>query len=189
MVDCPANPGSGPSLEELLLKHSGPIRRIIERRSGHLILKQTTVEDLYQETVAAAIASSDTFCYSTDAQFMSWIATIVRRAISRQLRGPQRALGSERIRGAGSSGPGVPESRLYLARRTPSSSAAGHEGEDRLQRAIRDLPRDYRMAVTLYKLEERSLAEVAAQMGRTKGATCRLLARAMDVLRETLGEL
>lgn len=188
MADTTANSGQRPTVEQLLLKHAVAIRRIIERRSGPLILKQTTVDDLYQESAAAAMASSDTYRYANDAQFVSWISTIARRAIARQLRNPRRGLDAERIRGAASSGSGVPESCIGLEQRTPSSSAAGHEGENRLRCAIRSLPSDYRMVITLYKLEERSLADVAACMGRTKGATCRLLARATDVLREKLGE-
>ena len=42
--------------------------------------------------------------------------------------------------------------------------------------------------ITLYKLDELPLTDVAERLGKTKGATCRLVARAMNQLRTTLGE-
>jgi DNA-directed RNA polymerase specialized sigma subunit len=40
--------------------------------------------------------------------------------------------------------------------------------------------------ITLYKLEGRTLNDVAEHMMRSKGATCRLIARAMEKLRSLL---
>ena len=64
--------------------------------------------------------------------------------------------------------------------------AAGREREIALHDAIGKLPEHYRRVLTLYKLEERPLTEVAARMERSKGATCRLIARAIGQLRDTL---
>jgi DNA-directed RNA polymerase specialized sigma24 family protein len=50
------------------------------------------------------------------------------------------------------------------------------------------LPAHYRKVIMLYRIEQRPLAEVAAEMGRTKGATCRLIARAMEMLRKGMLE-
>jgi RNA polymerase sigma factor (sigma-70 family) len=60
------------------------------------------------------------------------------------------------------------------------------EAAKRLQVAINSLPEDYRRVIILYKIEERSLPEVAAEMGRSKVATCRLVARALSKLRKKL---
>ncbi len=91
-----------------------------------------------------------------------------------------------RIKGAESTGVGINESHLGCGGRTPMSSAASRERKAALRVAIDRLPEDHRRVVTLYRLEERSLSEVAELMGRTKGATCRLLARAVTKLRKLM---
>jgi RNA polymerase sigma factor (sigma-70 family) len=91
-----------------------------------------------------------------------------------------------RIKRAQSTGVGVRESELTPGGRTPSSLAAAQELETALRAAIRRLPPDYHRVITLYKIKERPLGEVAALMHRTKGATCRLIARAVEQLRMTM---
>ena len=48
------------------------------------------------------------------------------------------------------------------------------------------LPPHYREILQLRYLEERPLGEIARQLGRTKGATAMLMARAIEKLRELL---
>lgn len=176
------------TVEQLLSQHKEQIRRFIGRRSGSAVLQRTTIDDLYQETAIAALASAETFEYAGDASFISWVSTIARRVISHSLRGPQGRLSPLRIRGVFSSGIGVSEANLYAPNRTPSSAVAGGERSDSLVKAIGELPAHYRTVLRLYGIDELPLAEVAARMNLTKGATCRLIARAMAMLRERLGE-
>jgi RNA polymerase sigma factor (sigma-70 family) len=63
---------------------------------------------------------------------------------------------------------------------------AGGERSDSLLEAIGKLPAHYRMVLLLHRIEERPLAEVAARMKLTTGATAQLIARAMAMLREKL---
>lgn len=173
-------------LEKLINTHESHIRRFLQRRSGPRVLKRATLDDLYQETVAAALASARSFVFRDDRSFLAWISTIARRVIARSVGDPAREARTVRIRRAESSGVGTPEAELLFRGRTPSSLAAAHERHDDLGEAIGKLPEHYRRVLTLYKLEERALAEVAQDMGRTKGATCRLIARAINELREIL---
>ena len=76
-------------IEHLLQKHERSIRRVITRRSGLEVLKRATVDDLYQETVTAAIAGAESFVFRDDGSFMAWITTITRRAITRCLAVPE----------------------------------------------------------------------------------------------------
>ena len=173
-------------IEGLISKHERQVRRFIVRRSGAQVLKRATLEDLYQETVAAAIASAGTFVFHDDRGFLAWISTIARRVIARSVGDLRHEVRTTRIKGAESTGVGITESDLGHAGRTPLSSAARRERRVALRGAIDRLPDQHRRVVMLYKLEERSLSEVAALMGRTKGATCRLLARAVAKLRTLL---
>ena len=184
----PNNPPEDQTVEQLLSEHKEQIRRFIGRRSGPAVLQRTTIDDLYQETAIAALASADTFEYSGDASFITWVFTIARRVISHSLRDPQGRLSALRIRGVYSSGVGVSETHLYSSSRTPSSAVASGEWSDSLLKAIGELPAHYRTVLQLHRIEERPLAEVAARMKLTKGATCRLIARAMAMLRDRLRE-
>lgn len=176
----------GMDLERLLVKHERPIRRYIERRSGPAVLRRTTVDDIFQQVVASALTSAASFEFRGDGAFIQWMNTIVRRAIARCATTDSQGPGVVRIRGPKSSGVGIPEAQLHGPGRTPSSIASGSERKAALARAISQLPEDYRRVLSLYKLEERPLCEVAARMGRTKGAVCRLVARGMHALRNML---
>lgn len=169
----------------LLTKHSGRIYRFLAERSGAKVLQATTLDDLFQETVVSATRSAHTFTFVNDDQFIGWIKTIARRAIARSIVIKGKPL--VRLRNHGSSGPGVGESGLTPTGRTPSSLVSSVEQRNRLKDALDRLPEDYRKILTIYKLEERPLDEVAREMKRSKGATCQLLARATTKLREVLG--
>jgi RNA polymerase sigma factor (sigma-70 family) len=147
-----------------------------------------TVDDLFQETVARAVESADGFVFIDDNRFVAWITTIARRVIARSSPSPAFELRTVRLRHLGSSGPGIPQASLRSPARTPSSLASREEGVSALREAMDQLPEHYRKVLTLYKLEERPLADVAREMSRTKGATCRLIARATQELRRSLSE-
>jgi RNA polymerase sigma factor (sigma-70 family) len=175
-------------VQTLVSKYEPRIRRFIHDRSGPGILKRASIDDLFQETAAAAVSSADRFSYVDDARFIGWISTIARRVIARSSSGSARCFPTVRLRGAESSGPGVRETDLHGRGRTPSSLAASEERAVGLRAAMASLSADHRLVLTLYKLEERPLEEVARRMGRTKGATCRLIARAIGQLRHALVE-
>jgi len=173
-------------LRELVAKHEPRIRRFIINRSGPAVLKRTTTDDLYQQTIEVALSSASTFKYQDDARFVSWVYTIARRTIANMMRDRRRGPSGVSIRRAGSSGVGVSEEYLPFSGRTPSSMVAVGERKKVLSDAIKILPEDYRRALTLYKLQELPLGTVAEKMQRTKGATCQLIARAMNLLRHKL---
>ena len=69
----------------------------------------------------------------------------------------------------------------------PSPSATGGEG-DALRDALARLPLRQRIAVVLYYLDDRSVADVAAIMGVSEGTVKRHLFRARELLRSALKE-
>ena len=183
MVNNPDRASSASVLPALLKRHEPTIRRIIQRRSGTRILKRTTIDDLLHETYVSALASAAAFVFVDDNRFLGWISVIARRVIGRQSEASSRALPVTRLRSPKSSGGGVDIEGIGEQRRSPPSSADVHDQELALVRAIEELPEHYQRVLRLYDLEERSLDEVASAMKRTKGATCRLLARARNKLR------
>lgn len=69
---------------------------------------------------------------------------------------------------------------------SPSQQAARAEELNRLAQALAALPDDQRLAVELHHLRGLPLADVAAQLSRTKEATASLLYRALKKLRARL---
>jgi RNA polymerase sigma-70 factor (ECF subfamily) len=78
----------------------------------------------------------------------------------------------------------------WLAAEQSSPSGRAERSEDflRLAAALAALPEDQRRAVELHHLQGRPLAEVAAELGRSKGAVAQLLFRGLKKLRGLLGD-
>lgn len=185
MVRSSENNGNKDRIIQLIEKHKQIIRQFIIRRSGPAVLKKVSIDDIFQDSITAALSSAHTFSFVDDRQFLGWIYTIIRRIISRTL-GRVTEPNILRIKHHASTGIGITEDNLQSIIRTPSSVVAGHEREHKLAIALDALPEHYGKVIKLYKLENHTLDEVSCIMGRTKGATARLIGRALDALRKKL---
>jgi RNA polymerase sigma factor (sigma-70 family) len=165
-----------------ITQHETTIRRFLGKRSGPRVLQRTTLDDLFQETVTVAMRRATCCEAEDDSGFLLWIHSIARHVVLGSLSDQRFRPSHLRIKGAHSTGIGVREGDLSTGRRTPSSVAAGHENRDAVQQALAELPPQYQRVISLYRLEGLSLQEVSERMGRSKGATCRLFARAMERL-------
>ena len=170
-------------VERLVAKYEGHIRRFIRVRSGSAVLERTTVDDIYQETVAAALTSADNFVFIDDAQFLGWIRTVARRVIAHSVRGASGKPVITRLRRERSTGAGTYEGQLPTRGKTPSSIVAAGERKIALTEALQQLRKKYRDVITLYQLESRPLSDVAQRMRLSERATSRLFARAVGTLR------
>jgi RNA polymerase sigma factor (sigma-70 family) len=173
-------------LQVLITRHEPWIRQFIARRSGPEVLRWTTVDDLYQETIATALDSSQLLVFGDDRRFQAWIGVIAARVVGRSLRDRERRAMTIRLKRGESSSVGFPETRVFANIPTPSSVAACSERSRAVRQAIESLPERYGKVLALYKLEEKPLDDVAAVMGSTRGATARLIARALRLLRRRL---
>jgi RNA polymerase sigma-70 factor (ECF subfamily) len=80
------------------------------------------------------------------------------------------------------------ERLLAADQSSPSQRAEANERLLRLAAALEALPDDQRRAVEGHYLQDRPLAELADELGRSKGAVAQLLFRALRALRERLDE-
>jgi len=76
---------------------------------------------------------------------------------------------------------------LGTASVTPSRQAARTEASEIVEKTLAQLPADYRDAVRMYDLENRSAADTAAAMHRSVGAFHMLRSRAHVRLKSLLG--
>jgi RNA polymerase sigma-70 factor (ECF subfamily) len=128
----------------------------------------------------------------TKAQQTAWL----RRALANNLTDEVRKLGAamrnparERsLEAALEESSSRLEAWLAAADPSPSERASHNEQLLQLTEALTRLPEDQRRAVELHHFHGLSPAEIAAQMGRSKGAVAKLLYRGIDKLHELLAD-
>jgi RNA polymerase sigma-70 factor (ECF subfamily) len=166
------------------------LREFIDRRLPKQLWPALTTEDLLQEVWLSANDSLNTV---RDPQAVaSWLRRIAERKVIDALRCLQTAKrgGGQAVRRLDGE-PG----RSYLGllrciaaeQRTPSSVDAAREAVVAVQRALRELPEDYRRAVTLYHIDGLSRDEVAQAMNRSTAGVNTLIYRGLALLRDVLG--
>ncbi|MEM6570982.1 MAG: sigma-70 family RNA polymerase sigma factor [Planctomycetota bacterium] len=147
-------------------------------------------DDIVQITSIEAILRVGSLRTASLDGFRSWLARVaennIRDAIRRLENG--RHAGAERRITNTAEGGTARTLLLQLAADDPSVNSVVGANDDvaRLRAAIDRLPDSYRAVVQALDLEERSVAEVAEDLGRSKGAVHMLHARAHDRLRELL---
>ena len=147
-------------------------------------------EDVLQVSFLEAYLRIRTLRTVTYAGFRAW----VKRIASNNLRDAVRALERDKrpdARQRVTHGPKGQSARTLLASMTGDDPTAGgqvseKEEIERLRSAIERLPESYRRVIVAVDLDERTVAEVAAELDRSVGAVHMLRSRAHDRLRELI---
>ncbi|MGE0755607.1 MAG: sigma-70 family RNA polymerase sigma factor [Pirellulaceae bacterium] len=148
--------------------------------------------DVVQQTLLNAFAKRTQYRGSTDAELAAWLRQILKhnlidaaRAERREKRDVRRELSLEGdIEGAFSRA----DQGLISVQSSPSQKILRQEELLRLAEGLTKLPEAQREAIVLHHLQERKLAEVAAEMGRSEAAVAGLLYRGLKALHQLLGE-
>ena len=154
-----------------ILEETGPVVYgfIYARLGGHA----QACEDVLQSTYLEAIRSAGSF--RGDSSLSTWLCAIARRQIARYFESERRRL--------------VTESHLRLASDEEEQSESSEElvaARDEVIRALGSLPVLHRQALVLRYLDGMTVAEVAAELGRSEVQMQSLLQRARAALRRTL---
>ena len=126
-------------------------------------------EDLTAEVFQKALANIGSFEWR-GAPFAAWLIRIAANAIADQAKRAAREV---------SGMDNLPEPSA-----TPDMEAIEHSAH--LFRLVNDLPADQRRVIVERFVEQRSIREVAAQLGRSEGAVKQLQFRALQHLREQM---
>ena len=150
---------------------------------------RATTEDLTSDVFRKALANIDRFKW-TGAPFGAWLVRLASNVIA------DRAKKAARERGGRQSvSEGVPTPFLTAGR--PSGDDANSTQSQQVQlenaerrawviRKVDELPDDQRRVVRLRFAEEKSIGEIAAELGRSEGAVKQLQLRALQRLRKEL---
>jgi len=150
--------GYGPALYGFLYARVG----------GHT----SVAEDLLQETLIEAVRSASTF--RGDSSLKTWLCAIARRRLSRHYETERRAA--------------VVRAGLSLVREGEVFDRSGDvERRDEITRALGALPPLHRQVLVLKYLDDRSVEEIAQELGRSRVQVQSLLQRARAGLRTELG--
>lgn len=167
------------------------LRQFVRCHAGNVIRAREADSDIVQSVCREAIVDRARFRYGGTRGLNRWLFTRARRKMQdrvRYHRADKRDVAREtplRARNAFDSA----SSRVGIEptdTRTPDRAALEHERDDRLRKAIAALPEDYRLVVTLARVEGLSHAEIAQRLGRSEIATRKVLHRALARLAHSL---
>lgn len=184
--------------EAELVKHAragecGAFRTIMQRGNQRLFRIARAVmrddneaEDVVQESYMRAFSSLAAF--RAEASIFTWLTRIVLNEANGRLRRTRRHVGLEQVEAVQNSGADVimfPNSALALG---PEENAARLEVRRVLERAIDELPADFRLVFVMRDVEECSIAETAAAIGIREETVKTRLHRARRLLRGVLSD-
>ena len=137
-----------------------------------------------QQTLQAAVCGFAAFRGGSAAELRAWLRQILQRQLidlARSFRQARRNVARERALN-----PRQPHGDPPARDATPSKNARDKEELETLLRAIEQLPTDYRVAIVMRSLEEKSFQEMGEALVRSPDAARMLWTRAVERLRVEL---
>lgn len=148
--------------------------------------------DLVQQTLLKAHAARGQFRGTTPGEMAAWLRQTLAHTLANELRAfgqAKRDAGAERSLEADLDASSRRlEAWLAADQTSPSEAAGRREQAGALAAAVEALPADQRDVILRKHCHGRTLAEIAADTGRTPAAVAGLLRRGLERLRELLAE-
>ena len=147
---------------------------------------RSATEDLTSEVFRKALANLDRFKW-TGAPFGAWLLRIASNVIADRAKKAAREPGTSPSVGAGSYEPSLTVG-LMPGGAANSSKSQQIQLEDAERKAwvirkVDELPDDQRRVIKMRFAEEKTISEIAADLGRSEGAVKQLQFRALQTLR------
>ena len=181
MVD-PHDPNrdAPPTLAERILGSLPGLTHFVRRRMGAELASRESASDIVQSTCRELLRGASRFEDRGDASFQRWVQSAAEHKLQNRARhwnAERRNAGERSFDAVDAEGNGIEAEAPSSAR--PSQDARLREEAERLERAFRSLPVEYRTALVRSQVDGASHAEIAQEMGRTPEAVRKLVARAM----------
>ncbi|MDE1172045.1 MAG: sigma-70 family RNA polymerase sigma factor [Verrucomicrobium sp.] len=172
--------GDEAAFRELVERHQRPVYGTILKMLGD----PHEAEDLAQRVFLRVYQAAPR--YRPDAQFSTWLYTILRRLVfnesERRNRSRHRFLSQTQLAGEEGEIWDSPDTR----QQDPAAALADRERQERVDAAVRDLPENQRLAVLLQTHQDLSYEEIASILKTSVSATKSILFRARETLRKSL---
>ncbi len=167
------------AFEALVEKYKQPVMNLVYRT----LPDATEAEDLAQNVFLQVYKSAHR--YEVSAKFSTWLFTIARNLCLNEIR--------RRSRHPADSLEAAHEDEEQPARQfedrrvtTPPDSLLQRELEEKVARAVGELPENQRTAILLCQQEDVSYEEIAAVLGCSLSATKSIIHRAREALKQKL---
>lgn len=169
------------------------LRSYVRARLGERLRAKETSQDLVQSICREVLADLDRYEERPGSTFRDWLLRAAENKIVDKVRfwGRERRSSDREVPLEAAASDSTDDARLLAqvySLASPSQAAVAREELERLERAFRELPDDYRQAIVLSRVHGLSGAELAAKLGRTEGATRTLLSRALARLALVMDE-
>ena len=175
------------AIEALLVRHMPGLRAWLQVRMGCQLRARETPDDLLQSVAREALGDLGDFEWRGEAAFRHWLYVKAQRKLIDKARHVGAARRSPlRERAIGMHGEAV---LAAFGSPTPSRELQSREELRRIEKAIAELPEDYREAISLRRLCGMSYGEIAERMTRSAPAVRNLVHRGLSRLALRLGEL
>lgn len=181
-----ARHGDRSALGELLDRYRPLLRARAHDSLGADLQVRVDESDVVQQVCLSAQDAIARFEGSSEPELVQWLLRMVEHAVlhiaERERKAEKRAIYRE-VRGSG------PLRQAADPHTSPSRRAMRGEQRLLLEQALEQLPEEQREAVRLKYLEQATLSETAARLGKTEDAVSGLLQRGMAKLNRILRNL
>jgi RNA polymerase sigma-70 factor (ECF subfamily) len=166
----------------LFAKYRRRLAALLRYKASPELLAAVEVDDLLQESFLQAFEDIQRFNYETPGSFWNWLAAIASHVVldAARFQGRQKRNAGDVLRFRSATNPDGPEPADF---KTPTLLLSEKEAVDALFERLKALPKDYREAILLAKVEGLTTSEIAAHMGKTREAAALLLHRALKRFR------
>ncbi len=184
--------GDAVALKLLLTESHGRLCAHLSQRIPGVLRRTIDPEDIVQEAEIEVFCCIDAFEPRGPNSFYRWLATIALSRLRDAIRGERAAKRGGGARVLTGAGPSIEDSTVALVDmlagpdHTPSQSVARGEAIEAVETALSEIPEHYRRAIRLVRIEGRTVAEAAAQMGCTERAVHGLCRRGLEQLQDRL---
>lgn len=184
-----ANPTPQPEhreLRSLLVEHLPALTGFVKLRAGQKLLARESIGDIAQSICGDMLADAHKFDYRGLPEFRALLFRYAAQRLANKGKFHARDcrdLGRE-VQGGQLEEDGV--AQAYASICTPSRAMASREAIETFEAAFAQLPEDHREAIALRRLGGLDYEEIAAQLGRSVGATRNLVYRGLARLARIL---
>lgn len=168
--------------EALVLEHLDMLYAVALR----LTRNSADAQDLAQNTVVKALRFHAKFKEGT--YIKAWLLTILRNTFINEYRKKSRTPPLVELTGAEAAPVSAPDPDVPLQAQGGGSSELLELLDDEIRNAIEELPEDFRQAVIMADLQDKSYKEIAEAMGCPIGTVMSRLYRGRKLLRDQLYE-
>ncbi len=185
--------GDAQALQRLIVHYHGPLCGTIDSRMAVALHRHVDPEDVLQQAYVDAFKSIGTCSFDGVGAFYVWLERIALdrlKKTERDLRRKKRDIGRRLTRSAAgaTSSPDL-MARLSSPGTSPSQSLAKDEASAAVISSMARLTDDQRAIVRMRFLEDKPVAEIAAELDKTEAAIHMLSFRGLKALRELMGSI